>query len=107
MFKLVPKSHIPDSEINQILKLKFAHHEKVSAITQYLWEDYLKNSDVGEVAKIEAKREEEELFRLLAENEETNRQIAERRKVRLAQEAIEAEARVSEFIHTRPLTASL
>jgi len=95
MFKLPPKNHIPDTEINQILKLKFAHHEKVSAITQYLWEDYLKNSDVGEAAKIEAKREEEELFRLLAENEETNRQVAKRREDRLAQEAEEAKVRIA------------
>ena len=40
--------------------LKYRHQDQVSALTQYLWEDYLRNSDVGEAAKIQAAREEKE-----------------------------------------------
>jgi len=94
MFKLAPISHIPDAEINQILKLKFAHHEKVSAVTQYLWEDYLKNSDVGEAAMVEAQQEQLTHRRLVQENEAANRRVAEQRQVRLAREAKEDEARI-------------
>jgi len=94
MFKLAPVSHIPDEEINQILKLKFAHHQKVSAVTQYLWEDYLKNSDVGEAAMIEAQQEQLTHRRLIQENEAVNRRVAEQRSARLAREAKEDEARI-------------
>ena len=73
VFNVVPKSHIPDAEINQILRLKYAHADKMAAVTQLLWEDYLLNSDVGEAAKLSAQREEEEHRRLLALNHETNR----------------------------------
>jgi len=74
MFKLAPINHIPDQEINQILRLKYAHHEKMSALTQFLWEDYLINSDVGEAAKAKAQIEEAEHQKLLKLNEETNKQ---------------------------------
>jgi len=85
---------MPDDEINQILKLKFAHQDKMAALTQYLWEDYLKTSDFGEAALIEAKKEEAEHQELLAENEAANRRVAEQRRQRLAREAEEAEVRI-------------
>merc|ERR1719495_19071 len=41
----------------------------MAALTQYLWEDYLLNSDTGEAAKLKAQQEEEEERRLeLARN---------------------------------------
>jgi len=95
MFKLAAVNHISDSEINQILSLKFAHHDKVSAITQYLWEDYLKYSDVGEAGKLEAQREEEEHRRLLEENDELNQKVALQREERLVQEAKQTEERIA------------
>lgn len=96
VFNVVPKSHIPDAEINQILRLKYAHADKMAAVTQLLWEDYLLNSDVGEAAKLSAQREEEEHRRLLALNHETNRQIALKRESRVAAEAAEKEVQIQE-----------
>merc|ERR1719219_564204 len=96
MFKLAPINHIPDQEINQILRLKYAHHEKMSALTQFLWEDYLINSDVGEAAKAKAQIEEAEHQTLLKLNEETNKQVALRREARVAQEAKEKEVQIAE-----------
>jgi len=98
MFKLVPKSTIPDEEINQILQLKYAHHDKMAALTQYLWEDYLLNSDTGEAAKLKAQQEEEEHRRLLALNDETNRQVAVRREARVAADAAASEVRIREEV---------
>lgn len=95
-FTLKPKSHIPDSEINQILRLKYAHADKVAAVTQFLWEDYLVNSDVGEAAKLTAQKEEEEHQRLLALNQERNREVSLKREARLAAEAAEKEVQVRE-----------
>ena len=94
MFKIVPKNHIPDTEINQILKLKFAHQDKMAALTQFLWEDYLKNSDVGEAAKVEAEKEEQEHVRLLAENDAYNAQVEKKREARVAAEAEETKRRI-------------
>jgi len=96
MFKLVPINHMPDQEINQILRLKYAHHEKMSALTQFLWEDYLINSDVGEAAKAKAQIEEAEHQKLLKLNEETNKQVALRREARVAEEAKEKEIQIAE-----------
>ena len=47
----------------------------MSALTQFLWEDYLINSDVGEAAKAKAQIEEAEHQKLLKLNEETNKQV--------------------------------
>ena len=41
----------------------------MAAYTQYLWEDYLRNSDVGQAAILEAEKEEVEHKKLLAEND--------------------------------------
>lgn len=98
MFVLPNKLMTPDEELNQILKLKYRHQDKYAAITQYLYEDYLKNSDVGEAAKIEAQREQAEHERLLEENDRINRQVAERRAIRLADEAKQAEIRIKEEV---------
>ena len=43
--------------------------ERMAAYTQYLWEDYLRNSDVGQAAILEAEQEEVEHKKLLAEND--------------------------------------
>ena len=41
----------------------------MAALTQYLWEDYLRNSDVGQAAILEAEREEAEHKQLLEAND--------------------------------------
>lgn len=41
----------------------------MAALTQYLWEDYLRNSDVGQAAILEAEREEAEHKKLLEAND--------------------------------------
>jgi len=94
MFLLPPKHHIPEFEENQVMTLKFRHHDQMAALTQYLWEDYLRNSDVGEAAKIEAAREEKEHRGLLKENEAVNSEIAAKRVERLKLEAQQEEERI-------------
>ena len=94
-FKLPEKNHIPEAEEDQIMVLKFKHHDQMAALTQYLWEDYLRNSDVGEAAIIEAAKEEEEHRRLLAENESLNVEVASLRDTRLKIEAKEEKQRIA------------
>ena len=67
----------------------------MSALTQFLWEDYLINSDVGEAAKAKAQIEEAEHQKLLKLNEETNKQV--RRTHTLA----EGQGRPSQFMEQR------
>ena len=94
MFVLPPKDHTPEAELEQIMELKHRHRDQMAALTQYLWEDYLKNSDVGEAAKIQAAKEEEEHIHLVNENESINAQIAAKREQRLKVEAKEEEERI-------------
>ena len=94
-FKLPEKNHIPEAEEDQIMVLKFKHHDQMAALTQYLWEDYLRNSDVGEAAMIEAAKEEEEHRRLLAENESLNVEVASLRDTRIKIEAKEETQRIA------------
>ena len=94
-FKLPEKNHIPEAEEDQIMVLKFKHQDQMAALTQYLWEDYLRNSDVGEAAMIEAAKEEEEHKRLLAENESVNAEVASRRDTRSKIEAKEEKERIA------------
>ena len=94
MFVLPHKHHIPQAEEDQVMTLKFRHHDQVAALTQYLWEDYLRNSDVGEAAKIEAAREEEEHKHLLLKNDSVNAQTASKREERLKVEAKEEGERI-------------
>lgn len=94
-FKLPEKNHIPEAEEDQIMVLKYKHHDQMAALTQYLWEDYLRNSDVGEAAIIEAAKEEEEHRRLLAENESVNVEVASFRDTRVKIEAKEEKQRIA------------
>ena len=94
MFVLPAKHHVPEDEAEQVMTLKFRHHDQVSALTQYLWEDYLRNSDVGEAAKIQAAKEEEEHKNLVRKNETINTEIAEKREARLKTEAKEEAERI-------------
>ena len=94
MFVLPNKHHIPEAEEEQVMILKFRHHDQVAALTQYLWEDYLRNSDVGEAAKIEAAREEKEHKELILKNCAVNEQIAAKREERLKLEEIAEEKRI-------------
>jgi small subunit ribosomal protein S26 len=99
MFLLPAKHHIPEDEAEQVMTLKFRHHDQVSALTQYLWEDYLRNSDVGEAAKIQAAKEEEEHKNLVINNEKLNTEIASKREGRLKIEATEEEKRIKSELH--------
>ncbi len=97
-FKLLPQSKIAQAEIDQILKLKWEYRDRLAAISQYLYEDYLRHSDVGEAAKEAARKEEEEHVKLLEENEKVNQIVAKKREIRLKKEAIEAEEQIREHI---------
>lgn len=44
MFRLPPQDHIPQSEVDMLLELHYKYRERMAALTQYLWEDYLRNS---------------------------------------------------------------
>ena len=69
-FRLPPQDHIPEAEVEQILALHEKYRDRMAALTQYLWEDYLRNSDVGQAAILEAEREEAEHKELLKHNDE-------------------------------------
>eukprot|EP00095_Tigriopus_kingsejongensis_P002265 snap_masked-scaffold633_size121756-processed-gene-0.14 protein:Tk02265 transcript:snap_masked-scaffold633_size121756-processed-gene-0.14-mRNA-1 annotation:"probable 28s ribosomal protein mitochondrial precursor" len=85
-FKLPPTDHTPEPEIHLMNHLKVKYNEHYSAVTQYLHEDFMKYSDVGEVAKQEAEKEEIEHMDLLAQNQAANAQVAEARVQRKAEE---------------------
>ena len=70
----------------------------MAAYTQYLWEDYLRNSDVGQAAILEAEKEEVEHKKLLAENDKMNAEIAEKRRARLAKESEEEAVMIAEAL---------
>ena len=57
-------------------------------------QDYLRNSDTGERAVIEAKREADALDKLIAENEDENETVAARRKERLKRDAVERKKQI-------------
>lgn len=79
-------------------ELYLRYESQMAALTQYLYEDYLKNSDVGEAGAIEAQKEEEEHARLIEENERENQRIAQLRADRLVREAKEENERIQEEI---------
>ena len=85
----------PPSEVEQMNVLKVKYNEHFSALSQYLYEDHLKYSDVGEAGRIEAEKEEKEMKQNIKENEEDNKRVAEARVNRLAREmeALEVEAK--------------
>ncbi len=68
----------PEEELEQMNLLHHHYHEHLSAVAQYLYEEHLVHSDKGEAAAAEAKKEEEEHARLVTENEEENKRVAER-----------------------------
>ena len=43
-FRLPPQDHIPQSEVDMLLELHYKYQERMAALTQYFWEDYLRNS---------------------------------------------------------------
>jgi len=89
MFTLKRVDHTPQSEVEQLNTLKHNYKAHFNAVTQYLYEDYLRNSDTGERAVIEAKREADALDKLIAENEGENETVAARRKERLKNDVVE------------------
>merc|ERR1740129_1093327 len=80
--------HTPPDDIEQLLKLSWQHRDRVSAISQLLYEENLRHSSAGEAAKEERKIADDEDEQLLQENEEINAQIAKTRELRLQKEAI-------------------
>ena len=56
-------------------------------MTHLCLQDFLRNSDTGERAVVEAKREAEALDQLIAGNEAENERVAAQRKERLKREA--------------------
>lgn len=60
MYLNPPVDHTPDAEVQQFNVLQVRYREHYSALGQYLFEEYLRSSDVGEAAKIQAQLEEEE-----------------------------------------------
>lgn len=87
MFKEPPKCLIEQEELDHVAELEEEYNRRVRALVQYLDEDYLKFSDVGETAKLEAEREIQNHLHLLKLNEEENGRIAEQRTERLKREA--------------------
>ena len=46
-FRLPPQNHVPQSEVDMLLRLHEKYRDRMAALTQYLWEDYLRNSGLG------------------------------------------------------------
>ena len=90
-FKLPPEDHFPQAEFDQLYLLKFQHRDRIAAISQVLYEDDVKFSDKGAIAKEESRIEEEEFLRKLKENENVNAKVAKDRTVRLEKEMKEQE----------------
>ena len=93
-FKLKPNDHFPQAEHDQFYFLKFQHRDRVAAISQVLYEDDVKFSDTGALAKEESRIENEEFLRKLKENENVNAMVAKERTVRLAKEMQEQEKEI-------------
>ncbi len=93
-FNLRPVDHAPQSEVEQMNRLQYKYEQHFSAVTQYLYNDYLKYSDTGEAAVIEAKKEQEELAKNIADNDAENAQVADRRRRRLEAEMAERKVQI-------------
>jgi small subunit ribosomal protein S26 len=94
MFVLKKRNHTPPEEIEQLLKLKWHYRDRMAAISQHLYEDYLRHSDTGDAAREEARLEEQDHNRLLKENEDENARVAKLRDLRLKKEYIDEEERI-------------
>ena len=58
LFQLPPTDHTDPEDIEQQLILSWQHRDRLAAISQFLYEDVLRHSDVGEAAIKEAEKEE-------------------------------------------------
>merc|ERR1712004_469491 len=83
LFQLPPTDHTDPEDIEQQLILSWQHRDRLAAISQFLYEDVLRHSDVGEAAIKEAEKKE------IIENEQNIReelvQIEAKEKVRRRQ----------------------
>lgn len=86
MFVDPPTCLIPKAELVHEQSLHVEYRRRMKALTQYLYEDEAKFSDAGEAGRLEALEEERQHTQLLQENEEYNKQVMERRNLRLQQE---------------------
>lgn len=100
MFKDPPKCLIEQEELEHVKDLEEEYNRRVRALVQYLDEDYLKFSDVGEAAKLEAERENQMHLQLLKLNEEENARVALLRVERLQREAEERKRSIAEELAT-------
>lgn len=96
VFVLPPKDHTPESETTLMNQLQVNYNQRFSAVTQYLYEDFLRFSDVGEIGRIEAAKEAEEHRALVEENERENARIVQARQQQMAQELEEKKRRAAE-----------
>merc|ERR1719412_2866076 len=86
--------HTPPDDVEQLLKLSWHHRDRVSAISQLLFEEDMRHSSAGEAAKEARKAEAEEDEQVLQENEQINAEIAKKRELRLQKEHLEQEERI-------------
>ena len=77
-----------------ILFTNMIHRVRVYKLSSLYHQDFLRNSDTGERAVIEAKREADALDTLIAENEGENEKVAARRRERLKGDAEERRKRI-------------
>ena len=77
--------------IQMALVRRFMYESSILSLDR---QDYLRNSDTGEAAMVEAKREAEALDNLIAENEGENEKVAARRKERLRRDAEERKRQI-------------
>merc|ERR1711894_365159 len=96
LFELPPTDHTDPEDIEQQLTLSWQHRDRLAAISQFLYEDVLRHSDVGEAAIKEAEKEEIEHLKLLEDNDEVNKTVAKQRELRLQKESIENEQNIRE-----------
>lgn len=94
MFKNPSKSLVPEEEEKTVLMLTTQYEDRMRALVKYLAEDHLKNSEVGEAARQEMEKEEEEHRQLLVKNEEENLKVAARRAKRLEEEAMKRKLKI-------------
>nr|ACO11319.1 Probable 28S ribosomal protein S26, mitochondrial precursor [Caligus rogercresseyi] len=90
-FILPPQDRSSQEEKDQYDLLWDQYRDQLSAVSQFLWEEHLKNSEVGEAAKIEDGRELEEQNQLILQNEAENAILEDKRKHRLKEEALQKE----------------
>lgn len=100
-FKLPLEDKTPKVEKEQIDLLYHQYYEHMSALTQYLYEDFLRVSDKGDITRIKEEKEAALHVQLIKENELENQRVAELRVERLKEEALDEEIRAVEIVKAK------